>query len=82
MSYDTLTQASTPLRPQNLIADEVMRLGLLPVLAAALRAWWRRPRLPPDLPQHLREDLGLPPPNVNRHWTEVGFATVDFDRYT
>ncbi|WDR02444.1 hypothetical protein PSQ19_17845 [Devosia algicola] len=82
MSYYSPEQASTPLRPQNLIADEVMRLGLLPVLAAALRAWWRRPRLPPDLPRHLYDDVGLPPPTENRHGSQIHFTTVDFDRYT
>lgn len=75
MSYDTLELRGASPRPKNLIAEEVARLGLLPVLAAAIRAWWSRPRLPPNLPDHLRADVGLPP--IDRSYT-----SIDFDRYT
>jgi hypothetical protein len=59
MTYDALDPRSVTLRLEFSIADAVQQRGLVPVLIAALRAWWSRPRLPPNLPAYLREDVGL-----------------------
>lgn len=61
MTHDALNPRSVTLRLEFSIADAVAQRGLLPVLFAAIRAWWGRPRLPPNLPAHLRADIGLPP---------------------
>jgi hypothetical protein len=37
------------------------RRNALEKLLAALLSWLRRPKRPPDVPAHLRADLGLPP---------------------
>ena len=37
------------------------RRNALEKLLAALLSWLRRPKRPPDVPEHLRADLGLPP---------------------
>ncbi|WP_172122534.1 MULTISPECIES: hypothetical protein [unclassified Devosia] len=62
---------SIVLRVEYSIADAVQQRGLVPVLIAALRAYWSRPRLPPDLPAYLREDVGLSPPIQPMHWLDV-----------
>jgi len=62
---------SIVLRVEYSIADAVQQRGLVPVLIAALRAYWSRPRLPPDLPAYLREDVGLGPLVEPAHWSEV-----------
>ncbi|MEO5808195.1 hypothetical protein [Devosia sp.] len=82
MTYDTLDQRSVALRPETHIANAVLQLGLFKVLITALRAWWSRPRLPPNLPDRLRADVGLPPEQRRPHWIEQGYTTVDFDRFT
>jgi len=69
MTYDALNPRSVTLRLEFSIADAVAQRGLLPVLLAALRAWWSRPRLPPNLPAYLREDVGLPAEAV--HWLDL-----------
>lgn len=61
MLSDSLHQRSVSLRLESAIADAVAQRGLFSVLVAAIRAWWKRPRLPPNLPAYLRSDLGLPP---------------------
>ena len=59
MTYEALDQRSVVLRLEFSIADAVAQRGLFPVLLAAIRAWWARPRLPPNLPAYLRADVGL-----------------------
>jgi len=61
MSIDALPERSIVLRLEFSIADAVHQRGLLPVVAAALAAWWNRPRAPGRVPDYLRADLGLPP---------------------
>lgn len=61
MSSNVLSERSVVLRLEFSIADAVHQRGLMPVLAAALAAWWNRPRVPAELPAYLREDVGLPP---------------------
>ncbi|KKB86024.1 hypothetical protein VW29_04630 [Devosia limi DSM 17137] len=61
MSNDHLNGPSLVLRLEFSIADAVQQRGLTAVLRAAVIAWWNLPRLPPDLPARLREDMGLPP---------------------
>ena len=60
MSHNTLSEGSVVLRLEFSIADAVQQRGLLSVLGAAIAAWWNRPRLPENLPDHLRADIGLP----------------------
>lgn len=60
MSYNRPPQGSVVLRLEFSIADAVYQRGLLSVLAAAVGAWWHRPRLPDNLPAYLRADVGLP----------------------
>ena len=69
MTYDALDPRSVTLRLEFSIADAVEQRGLVPVLIAALRAWWSRPRLPPNLPAYLREDVGLPAEAVS--WLDL-----------
>lgn len=61
MSYNVLDERSVVLRLEFSIADAVHQRGLLPVIGAALRAWWNRPRGYSQVPDYLREDIGLPP---------------------
>ncbi|KRA41990.1 hypothetical protein [Devosia sp. Root635] len=71
MSYNTLPEGSIVLRLEFSIEDAVHQRGLLAVLATAVSAWWNRPRLPDNLPAHLRADLGLPPDSIGAHWLDV-----------
>jgi hypothetical protein len=71
MSYNAPDLRSVTLRLEFSIADAVAQRGLLPVLGAALRAWWKRPRLPPNLPDYLREDVGLQPEGRVVYWMDV-----------
>ncbi|WP_152664611.1 hypothetical protein [Devosia geojensis] len=41
------------------------RRNVLEKLLAALLSWLRRPKRPPDVPDYLRADLGLPPVEDN-----------------
>jgi len=60
MSNAPLPEGSVVLRLEFSIADAVQQRGLLSVLGTAIAAWWNRPRLPQNLPNHLRADIGLP----------------------
>ena len=60
MSSNVLSERNVVLRLEFSIADAVHQRGLVPVLAAAMRAWWNRPRVPSNLPGYLRADVGLP----------------------
>lgn len=71
MTYDAINARSVVLRLEFSIADAVHQRGLVPVLTAAVAAWWNRPRLPDHIPAYLRADLGLPPAAEAAHWTHV-----------
>ncbi|WP_108395550.1 hypothetical protein [Devosia submarina] len=71
MFNNTVPQGSIVLRLEFSIADAVHQRGLLSVLAAAIAAWWNRPRLPATLPAYLREDLGLLPSASPAHWLDI-----------
>lgn len=67
------------LRLEFSIADAVCQRGLLPVLGAAIAAWWRqRPRGYSDVPAHLRADLGVPEPQEPAHWIYIGAQSWRF----
>lgn len=68
MSTNVLDRDSVVLRLEFSIADAVNQRGLLPVIAAALVAWWRKPPRPGPIPAHLRGDLGLPPDDGYLVW--------------
>ncbi len=71
MTFDTRHEAGIVLRLEFSIADAVHQRGLLAVLGAAIRAWWTRPRMPQNLPAHLRHDIGLLPDATPPHWHDV-----------
>lgn len=60
MSSNVLAERNVVLRLEFSIADAVHQRGLVPVLAAAVSAWMKRPRVPSNLPDYLRADVGLP----------------------
>lgn len=70
MSNDHLNGPSLVLRLEFSIEDAVQQRGLVSVLVTAISAWWNLPRLPPDLPARLREDMGLPPDTRPSYWPE------------
>ena len=70
MSYNIPAEGSIILRLEFSIADAVHQRGLLSVLAAAISAWWNRPRLPDNLPAYLRADVGLSPVAEPAHWLD------------
>jgi hypothetical protein len=72
MIDQALPERSVVLRLEFSIADAVYQRGLLPVLLAALHAWWARPKLPQHLPAALRADLGLPADAGTAHWLDIG----------
>lgn len=71
MSQNPLSEGSIVLRLEFSIADAVHQRGLLSVMAAALAAWWNRPRMPNHLPDSLRADVGLPPAEGALLWYSV-----------
>jgi hypothetical protein len=72
MSSNVLNERSIVLRLEFSIADAVRDRGLLPVLGAALRAWWAlQPRGYSEVPPYLRSDVGLEPPVEPAHWTGI-----------
>lgn len=68
MSTNVLDRDSVVLRLEFSIADAVHQRGLLPVIASALVAWWRKPPRPGPVPDHLRADIGLPPDDSFLVW--------------
>ncbi|OAM76474.1 hypothetical protein [Devosia elaeis] len=61
MSSNVIEGRSVVLRLEFSIADAVRHRGLGVVLGEALRAWWaQRPIHYSDVPDYLREDVGLP----------------------
>jgi len=71
MTYEAHDLRSVVLRLEFSIADAVTQRGLVPVLFEAIRAWWTRPRLPPNLPANLRADVGLPPEGKQVYWMDI-----------
>ena len=71
MSQNPLSEGSIVLRLEFSIADAVHQRGLFSVLVAAVSAWWNRPRMPANLPDNLRADVGLPPQDGPLHWYSV-----------
>jgi hypothetical protein len=74
MSYNALDQRSVSLRAENPI-----RRTMLSRLIAAAIAWWTRPRLPANLPDYLREDIGLPPQHQPAYWLQIPLNPNDPD---
>lgn len=70
MSFNALDEGSVSLRLDHHVTKAVHWNGLLPVLRVAIAAWWNRPRLPPDLSDRMRADMGLPPDPRPRYWPE------------
>lgn len=56
---DTAFDESLVLRRH--VAKAVNQRGLFAVLRVVLSAWLHRARLPQDMPDRLRADMGLPP---------------------
>lgn len=75
MTYNTLPEGSVVLRLEFSIADAVHQRGLFAVLGAAISAWWNRPRVPSDLPDDLRADVGLPSRASAAHWTDISMRS-------
>jgi hypothetical protein len=68
MFDNALNEGSVALRLDFQVVKAVHYRGFLQVLRVAVVAWWNRPRLPPDLPARLREDMGLPPDDREPYW--------------
>jgi hypothetical protein len=72
MSSNVLDGRSVVLRLEFSIADAVRQRGLVPVIGAAVRAWWAmRPVSYDQVPAYLREDVGLPSANEPAHWSGI-----------
>lgn len=76
MSSNVLSERNVILRLEFSIADAVHQRGLLPVLLAAVSAWWRKPPVPANLPAYLRADVGLPPVAEPVLWHTLPAATL------
>lgn len=50
------------------VAGERIRPGCVHKIVAILLAWWVASKRPPDVPEHLRADLGLPPSHDPAGW--------------
>lgn len=74
MSNKSLSEGSIVLRLEFSIADAVHQRGLLSVIGTAVAAWWNRPKVPSNLPAHLRADVGLPPEQAPLLWYSVPSA--------
>lgn len=77
MSNKSLSEGSIVLRLEFSIADAVHQRGLLSVIGAAIAAWWNRPKLPSNLPDHLRADVGLPAEQASLLWYSVPSTPSD-----
>ncbi|NGP17363.1 hypothetical protein [Devosia aurantiaca] len=76
MSSNVLSEASVVLRLEFSIADAVRQRGLVPVVLAAIQAWWAQSQTRHiDVPASLRADVGLDPAAVPAHWTGVDLHT-------
>ncbi|QQR38242.1 hypothetical protein [Devosia rhizoryzae] len=76
MSSNVLSEASVVLRLEFSIADAVRQRGLVPVMFAAIGAWWaQKPARYSEVPASLRADVGLDPAAVPAHWTGVDLHT-------
>lgn len=71
MSQNSTPEGSIVLRLEFSIADAVQQRGLLSVIGTAIAAWWNRPRIPDNLSNHLRADIGLPPADDPLLWYSV-----------
>ena len=70
MSSHVLEERSVVLRLEFSIADAVQQRGLVSVIAAAIRAWWaQRPVNYANVPDYLREDIGLDAVEEPFRWT-------------
>lgn len=72
MSSNVLDGRGVVLRLEFSIADAVRQRGLVPVIGAAVRAWWAlRPINYSQVPAYLRADVGLPPAEDAAHWSGI-----------
>lgn len=76
MTHPSFAEGSVVLRLEFSIADAVHQRGLFPVLSAAISAWWNQPKVPADLPDRLRADIGMPEIGRAAHFTEVRYTGV------
>lgn len=70
MSINVHDDGSVLLRLEFYAARAVHQRGLGAVLRVVVAAWWNRPRIPPDLSDRLRADMGLPVDASRKHWPE------------
>jgi hypothetical protein len=76
MSSNVIDGRSVVLRLEFSIADAVQHRGLVPVIGAAIRAWWaQRPARYSAVPSYLRADVGLPEDAADTHWTGIDLHT-------
>ncbi len=69
MTSNAIEERSVILRLEFSIADAVRHRGIWAVLREALRAWWAQtPRTYSDVPDYLREDVGLSDANDDRQY--------------
>ncbi len=67
MSSNAIEERSIVLRLECSIADAVRHGGIFVVLREALRAWWAQtPRSYCEVPDYLRDDVGLSDANDSR----------------
>ena len=76
MSSNVMSEASVVLRLEFSIADAVRQRGLVPVMLAAIGAWWaQQSRHYSEVPAGLRADVGLDPAATPAHWTGIDLHT-------
>jgi len=80
MSSKLFDERSVVLRLEFSIADAVYQRGLVPVIAAAVAAWWRRPPRVSELPASLRADVGLPPAGEPLYWHSGSLSPPDLGK--
>ena len=67
MTSNAIEERSIVLRLEFSIADAVRQRGIFVVLREALRAWWAQsPRSYSEVPDYLRDDVGLSNANDSR----------------